>query len=253
MAIFSHAAKIQMTENILILGGTMEAADLAERLVVDGHTVTTSLAGRTLTPKQLPGKIRAGGFGGAGGLATYLAAEKITILIDATHPFAQQISANAVEAAHHAGVSSYALRRPAWQAQPGDRWQSAETIEAAVDAVPDGATVFLALGSQHIGAFAVRPDCDFITRMVDQPTDPLTFSAKLILGRPSNDPAQEAKIFADNGVNCIVCRNSGGKGGYAKIIAARDLVLPVIMIDRPLHNSIAAFETIDELISALKL
>lgn len=231
----------------------MEAAELAERLTADGHAVTTSLAGRTLKPKQLPGKIRSGGFGGARGLATYLTEEKITRLIDATHPFAEQISANAAIAAKQTGIPFSALRRPAWRAYEDDRWQMVKSLEAAVDAVPDAATAFLALGSQHIGAFAVRPDCDFITRMVDQPTEPLTFSAKLILGRPSNDPAQEARIFADNGVTCLVCRNSGGKGGYAKIIAARDLVLPVIMIDRPQLGSTVGYETVDELVTNFKL
>ena len=182
-----------------------------------------------------------------------MAAEKITKLIDATHPFAQQISANAVDATQQADVPFYTLRRPAWQAEPGDRWQCVETLEAAVDAVPDGATAFLALGSQHIGAFAVRPDCDFITRMVDQPAEPPPFSAKIVLGRPSHDPNEEAKIFAANEVTCIVCRNSGGKGGYAKIIAARDLILPVIMIDRPLLDSSPSFDTVSQLLTALRL
>lgn len=251
MAKFWRAVKNQMAENILILGGTKEAALLAERLMAGGHDVTTSLAGRTKSPKPLPGKTRIGGFGGVKGLAIYLATEKITKLIDATHPFAEVISANATEAARQTGVLCYALRRPAWQPQPGDRWQIVETLEAAVDAVPDGATAFLALGSQHIGTFSVRPDCDFVIRMVNQPDEPLSFPARIVFGLPGKDPSVETTLFVDNKITCLVCRNSGGTAGYAKIIAARNLILPVIMIDRPKRPATETYETVDALFTAL--
>jgi precorrin-6A/cobalt-precorrin-6A reductase len=220
-------------EKILILGGTKEAVALAAALVAAGHDVTTSLAGRTKEPVPLAGKLRIGGFGGAAGLATWLSENDITRLIDATHPFAKTISANAVLAADLAGVKLEIRTRKPWQQMPGDRWTMVSTLEQAAAILPPNATVLLALGKQYLSAFETRPDCHFIIRMVDPPEFPLPFARhQLLIGKPSSDWKEEAALLASHKVETIVCRNSGGDGAYAKIVAAREMGLPVVMIER---------------------
>lgn len=220
-------------QKILILGGTAEARTLAAELVAQGHAVTTSLAGRTVDPILPEGAVRIGGFGGADGLAAYLRDEGFERMIDATHPFARRISENAIKAAAISGVPLEQRLRPRWQKLPGDRWRSVTSLDAAADALSSGSTVFLALGRQYLDAFVSRSDCRFIIRMVDPPETPLAFPDHLlVLGKPSSDPNREADLFTAHGVTHLVCRNSGGPAGYAKIIAARKLALPVIMIER---------------------
>lgn len=240
-------------DSVLILGGTADAADLAGRLAARGSMrVVTSLAGRTHDPRTPAGELRIGGFGGAGGLAEYLRAEGFDMLIDATHPFAGTISANARLAAGKAGIRLLSLQRPPWRAGPGDRWTGVPSLEAARDAIPQRSRVFLALGSQHIGAFAARNDVHFILRMVDTPVElPSFMSFDLVGGKPSADPQEEIRLLRGFSVDHIVCRNSGGTGAYAKILAARALELPVIMIERPHLVSDNAFETVDALMAAI--
>lgn len=228
-----RAEREDAPQKILILGGTAEARLLAERLVAEGHHVTTSLAGRTVDPILPAGAVRIGGFGGAEGLAVYLKTESFDRMIDATHPFARRISENAIKAAAISGVPLEQRLRPRWQKQPGDRWRSVATLEAAAEALPSGATVFLALGRQYLDAFVGRDDCRFVIRMVDAPETPLTLADyTLVLGKPASDPDREADIMTAHGVTHLVCRNSGGPAGYAKILAARRLALPVVMLER---------------------
>ena len=218
---------------ILILGGTREAAELARRLVEEGHDVTTSLAGRTREPLPMAGKTRTGGFGGAHGLATYMREHGFTRLIDATHPFARQISANAREAARLTGIAFEAIERPAWPKRDGDLWIEVSSLDEASCAIPAGARILLALGSQHIAAFASRGDVHFIVRMVDQPPAPPPLpDHELLIGMPSPDWQEEAQLFREKAITHVVCRNSGGTGAYAKIEAARRLGLPVIIVGR---------------------
>jgi precorrin-6A/cobalt-precorrin-6A reductase len=224
---------------ILILGGTSEAVTLAEVLVAEGHDVTTSLAGRTKEPKTIAGKVRIGGFGtnsknGATGLADYLKIGGFTHLIDATHPFATTISANAEEAARLSGVPLEVHTRSPWAKHRDDNWIEVPGLEAARDAIPSGANVLLALGSQHIAAFGKRLDVHFLVRMIDPPAAPLGLkNCQLIIKRPSDDWREEMALLKDNAITHLVCRNSGGQGAYAKIEAARALGLPVIIIGRP--------------------
>lgn len=219
---------------ILILGGTAEAAQLAQDLHDQGHEITTSLAGRTHEPAPLPGNIRIGGFGGPQGLADWLTTNEIDLLIDATHPFAGKISANARAAADIAAIPIEVRQRPPWVRQAEDHWIEVENLSAAVQVLEAGSTAFLALGSQHIAQFAQRTDVRFIVRMVDPPTEPLPLSHHhIILGKPSMDWKEEASLFKQTDVSVIVSRNSGGTGAYAKIEAARHLSLPVVMIGRP--------------------
>lgn len=219
---------------MLILGGTAEATALAKRLIASGDVaVVTSLAGRTINPVLPPGEVRIGGFGGADGLAAYIRENGVTRLVDATHPFARRISENALKAAAETGIVLEHVVRPGWESQRGDRWQEVSSLEAAAQALPAGATVFLALGRQYLDAFVARNDCRFVIRMVDAPAEPLAFADyALFLGKPSADPAREAELFAAHGITHLVCRNSGGASGYGKIVAAREMGLPVVMVER---------------------
>ncbi|WP_420410207.1 cobalt-precorrin-6A reductase [Hoeflea sp.] len=222
-------------ETVLILGGTREAADLARQLVADrpDARIITSLAGRTREPAPLEGEVRTGGFGGAPGLARFIEYQGVTQLIDATHPFARQISANAAEAARLTGVPFEVRTRNPWTKRPGDRWTDVKTLEEARDAIPSGARVLLALGSQHIRLFSSREDVHFVVRMIDRPEEPLSLpDHSLVLGRPGDSAAVETMLLLAYSVTHIVCRNSGGKAAYAKIEAARQLGLPVIMVER---------------------
>ncbi len=220
-----------MAEKILILGGTAEAADLAAGLVAQGNNVTSSLAGRTREPLPLAGKVRTGGFGGAKGLAQYLRENAFDRLIDATHPFAKQISANAREAAALTGIAFEQRTRAPWPRLPEDNWICVETLEAARDAIPANARVLLALGSQHIARFATRSNVHFLVRMVDPPQAPLALpSHELVIGLPSADPIVEAELFRRFAITHLVSRNSGGTRAYAKIEAARQMKLPVIIL-----------------------
>ncbi len=222
------------TETVLILGGTKEAAALASELVA-AHPhlrVITSLAGRTKEPKPVAGEVRIGGFGGAQGLAHYLRREHITRLIDATHPFALQISANAKRATELTGIPLETRTRPPWRKQPGDNWLEVASLEEARDAIPSGARVLLALGSQHIAIFASRADVHFIVRMVDPPEEPLALpDHELVIGLPG-DVAAETALLRRHGVTHVVCRNSGGDGAYAKVEAARGMEVAILMITR---------------------
>lgn len=239
---------------ILILGGTKEAANIATLLVERGLNVTTSLAGRTREPSPLMGNVRVGSFGGAQGLSTYLKQNRITLLLDMTHPFAVNMSLNAQQAAELAGVKLIAWQRPAWQRTTHDNWQSVRSIEQAVTAIPANARVLLALGSQYIAPFAKRPDVHFLVRMVDPPTTPLALTDfDLHLGKPGS-VEQEFALLSAHKITHIICRNSGGQAAYTKIAAARLLNLPVIMIEQsPSATNVTSFDTLLEKIFAFLL
>jgi precorrin-6A/cobalt-precorrin-6A reductase len=227
-----------MAERILILGGTGEARELAAALADDGLVdPVTALAGRTAEPAPVAGAVRTGGFGGADGLAAHLREEGYAALVDATHPFARQISAHAAAAARVAGVPRLALLRPGWRPEPGDRWIEVADEDAAAAALgglglPAGGCVFLALGRQRVTAFASLPDRRFVLRTVD-PVEPPWPGCRVITGRGPFDAAAEQVLLAAEGVAALVCRNSGGASGRAKLDAARGLGLPVVMIRRP--------------------
>lgn len=225
-------ARLVGNKRILILGGIREAADLAAMLAGRGHFVMTSLAGRTKEPLPVSGDIRIGGFGGATGLSAFIKAEKFDVLIDATHPFARLISANASIAAQTTGCHFISYTRPVWQKQQGDHWIDVASLEEAKTAIPVNSRVLLALGSQHIDGFSSRQDVHFIIRMVDLPQAPLLFeNFSLIIGKPGGVIA-ETQLLKEMQISHILCRNSGGVGAYAKIEAARNLLLPVIIINR---------------------
>lgn len=223
-----------MSDRILILGGTNEAAEIADRLTAAGHTVITSLAGRTQSPRLPAGKTRVGGFGGADKMAGWIARHDIDKVIDATHPFALQISSNAQIACTQAGILLEVYTRKPWQKHPLDDWIEVASLAEAATAIPTDARAFLALGSQHLEPFKTRDDVDFIVRMVDRPQNPPILPRHTLeIGSPSRDWHQERKLLQNHNITHVVCRNSGGSRSYAKIIAARALEIPVIIIKMP--------------------
>ncbi len=219
-------------KTILILGGTAEAAALAAHLSDKGLQVVTSLAGRTREPAPLKGKTRTGGFGGPEGLASYIRDNGVALLVDMTHPFATQISANARKAAELSGIKLIAWQRPAWSKLEGDNWLEVDNLAAAVPAIPSGARVLLALGSQHIAPFAARDDVHFLVRMVDTPANLLSLSDHELLIAKPGPVEEEFALLSARKITHIVCRNSGGKASYTKIAAARLLALQVIIVKR---------------------
>ena len=241
---------LPMFENILILGGTREASMIASELVDRGHRVVTSLAGRTRSPKPLKGETRIGGFGGTEGLSEFLRKNEITLLVDATHPYATRISEAASTACEENRVRRLQFLRPPWSPVAGDNWQFVATGEEASKTLPQNSVCFLAVGSQHLSPFVTRDDVRFILRTVDSPEEPLEFeNHELITGLPSNSARDEQSILERHGVTHIVCRNSGGTGAYAKLSAARELSIPVIMISRPAPPEGKTFKKVEELLA----
>jgi len=219
---------------LLILGGTAEAAELAARLAGDDRLETvTSLAGLTRMPTANAGRVRRGGFGGPDGLAAFLKEERYDALIDATHPFASRIAAHAAEAAEMAGVPRAKLLRPAFERDPADRFIPVPNMPAAAAALPQGARVFLAAGRREIAAFAGRPDLWCLVRMIEPPAPGEAMPrGELILGRPPADPEAEIALLRKHQIGWIVSKDSGGQAA-AKIVAARRLGLPVVLVERP--------------------
>ena len=218
----------------LILGGTAEARALAKRLVGEGWFVTSSLAGRVSNPKLPVGNVRIGGFGGPAGLTRWLISDATEVIIDATHPYAEQISESAAEAARATGIPLVALHRPAWEKQPGDNWIEVSSMQEAADVVADRFySPFLTIGRQQLAPFADDSNGRYLIRCVEQPTPPLPKNRKIILSRGPYDVAAERKLMRDYAVDCVVTKNSGGAATYAKIEAARDLKKPVVIVQRP--------------------
>jgi precorrin-6A/cobalt-precorrin-6A reductase len=239
---------------ILILGGTTEARQLAGRLATQtGLTVALSLAGRTAEPAAQPVPVRIGGFGGAQGLADYLRDENIDALVDATHPYAATISANAATAAAQAGVALVTLRRPAWTPVAGDRWVEVGHMADAVQAL--GAAprrVFLALGRKEIAPFEAAPQHRYLVRSVDPVDPPLAVPhAVYVTARGPFPEAGERALLQEHSIEIIVAKNSGGAATYGKIAASRALSLPVVMLRRPAPPDVAAVETVDEAVDWL--
>lgn len=213
-----------------MLGGTGEARRLAGALLARGVPVTTSLAGAVARPRLPPGQVRIGGFGGPAGLASWLRDHAVTTLVDATHPFAARISANAAAAAADSGCPLLALRRPGWIEQPGDRWTRVPDAPAAAALLARSPRVFLSTGRGDLPAFA-DVDAWFLLRAVDPPPPPLPARHALVLGRGPFALADELTLLAEHRIDVLVTRDSGGDD--AKLVAARERSLPVILVERP--------------------
>ncbi|POX50136.1 cobalt-precorrin-6A reductase [Streptomyces sp. Ru71] len=223
------------TPHILILGGTTEARRLAAALAErPGVRVTTSLAGRVSRPGAVDGEVRVGGFGGVEGLAAWLGEQRVTALVDATHPFAAGITANAAEAAALTGVPLTVLRRPGWQPVPGDRWHPVDSLDAAARALPPlGRRVFLTTGRLGLAAFAHLTDTHFVMRSVEPPEPPLPPRLDVLLARGPFTVADETALLREHRIDVLVTKDSGGEATAAKLTAARELGLPVVVVRRP--------------------
>jgi len=239
-----------MTHRILILGGTTEARQLAGKLADRAdRAVTLSLAGRTESPVAQGVPVRTGGFGGADGMAAYLRETHTDLLIDATHPYAARISANAAQAARKAGVPILALRRPGWEPLDGDRWVLVDSVADAVRAlglVPR--RVFLALGRQEVAAFGAAPQHHYLIRSVD-PVEPRLAvpDAEYLLARGPFREADERALLKEYRIDVVVSKNSGGGATYGKIAAARALGIEVVMVRRPALPDVPSAETVEAL------
>lgn len=219
---------------VLVLGGTSEASALA-RALVDRPDVeaTLSLAGRTCAPAVSPLPTRIGGFGGVAGLAAYLRAQGVDALIDATHPFAARISANAVAAARQTLAPLAVLSRPPWRPGPGDRWLEVANVEAAARALGEAPRrVFLTVGRLQTGVFRAAPQHWYLVRAIDAPDD-LPPQALVLRARPPFALAEETTLMRAHRIDVLVSKNAGGEAARAKLDAARALGLPVVMIARP--------------------
>ncbi|MBB4689337.1 cobalt-precorrin-6A reductase [Amycolatopsis jiangsuensis] len=219
---------------VLILGGTAEARTLAAQLFERGVTVVSSLAGRVARPRLPVGEVRVGGFGGVEGLTAWLREHSVRAVVDATHPFAERIGANAVRATRVANVPLLRLARPGWQPVEGDRWQWAADIGEAAAMLPSlGTRVFLTSGRQGLAAFAALDALWFLIRCVDPPDSPLPRHHEVLLARGPYEVAGERALMTEHGIDVLVTKDSGGTMTAAKLTAARELGLPVVVVRRP--------------------
>ena len=224
-------------KKLLILGGTGDAVRLSAQAAALNLVVISSLAGRTEQSRTADDdgsatQIRVGGFGGVNGLVTYLQQKNIDLVIDATHPFAQQISGNAVAAAAICSLPHLLLQRPAWEAVAGDRWLSVQNHAEAANLLPGLAQrIFLTIGRQELSSYAHLSDLWFLMRSIDPPPAPVPPGEIILAKGPFTLPA-EKNLLLKHQIELIVSKNSGGAATYAKIETARELGLPVVMIER---------------------
>lgn len=217
---------------VLLLAGTAEARALSHRLAaMEGIELVASLAGVTRAPAALGGTIRTGGFGGPEGLKRWLAAERIGAAIDATHPFAARMQANAAEACRAAGVPLLRLSRPEWRPLPGHPWHDVDTLSDAVAKLPPGAVAFVAAGRSAAEAL-LRDDVRFVLRALEPPAA-LRPNLKVLLAPPGRTAEAESALFRAEGVTHLISKNAGGAAGWPKLEAAAALDIDVLMIRRP--------------------
>ncbi|MFD7812995.1 cobalt-precorrin-6A reductase [Streptomyces sp. NPDC059785] len=222
--------------HVLILGGTTEARRLAEILAAEAPhlRVTTSLAGRVAAPRLPPGEVRTGGFGGAGGLAGWLRAERVDALVDATHPFARTIGFHAAEAAATTHVPLLAVRRPGWVPGRGDVWHDAASPAQAAALLPAlGRRVFLTTGRTGLADFAELDGLWFLVRSVDAPEPPHPRHMEVLLARGPFALDGERELLRRHRIDVLVTKDSGGEATAPKLTAAREAAVPVVMIRRP--------------------
>jgi precorrin-6A/cobalt-precorrin-6A reductase len=241
-----------LTMRLLILGGTTEASSLVRRIA--GRTdlePVLSFAGRTQSPVAPPIPFRIGGFGGVAGLEAYLAEHGTRAVIDATHPFAAQMSRNAAAACGRMGIPLAVFTRPAWRRQDGDRWTSVAGMAEAPAALGGRPRrVFLTIGGLQLAAFADAPQHHYIVRTIDPPDAVrLLPSHRLILARGPFTVADEIALMRDEQVNALVTKNSGGSATEAKLTAARALGIEMIVVERPAAGAVPEYDTLDGILA----
>lgn len=220
---------------MLVLGGSTEGFEVAELFVGRGFEVITSFAGRTETRRTPVGFWRVGHFGGVTGLAAYLAVENIALVVDATHPYAASIKQNAAQACFEVGAPIIHVSRPAWRPEDGDDWRLAPTLEAAASLVPrTEGPCFLTVGRMKLAHFAKRHDVSFVIRTVEPPEPPFDHPKSVIVNdRGPFTLEAERALFEEHRFGSLVTANSGGSGAAAKLVAAREHGVPVVIVDRP--------------------
>lgn len=224
-----------MRPTLLVLGGTTEATSLAQALHDGGYNAIFSYAGRVAHPKPQPLPTRIGGYGGVDGLVDYLRAHQITHVVDATHPFAAQMSRNAVAACAKVGVKLMALSRPEWSAVQGDQWTHVADMAAAIAALDRGpCRVMLAIGKLHLAGFALHQQHHYLLRLIDAPDAALPFdNCDVVVAQGPFGFADDLALMGAHKIDLLVSKNAGGTAARAKIDVARELSIEVIMIDRP--------------------
>ncbi|MER7489840.1 cobalt-precorrin-6A reductase [Streptomyces sp. NPDC126497] len=243
-----------MSLHVLVLGGTAEARALAAELSArPGVRVTTSLAGRVSRPGAVAGEVRVGGFGGAEGLADWLRGRRVDAVVDATHPFARAITANAARAAAATGLPLVVLRRPGWQPGPGDDWHPVPSLDAAAELLPRlGRRVLLTTGRLGLAAFAHLTDLRFVVRSVEPPEPPTPPHTHVLLARGPFTVAGETALLREHRVDVLVTKDSGGAATAAKLTAARALALPVVVVRRPpLPDGVTAVDDVPAVLRRL--
>ncbi len=239
-----------MPHKILVLGGTRDARAICDALHDLGHGVTLSLAGVTENPETVKCKVRVGGFGGAEGLRNYLQRENISVLIDATHPFAAQISANAAKAVEHLAITHLRLTRPAWAKPKGAIWIKAKSYEESARLLPPNARVFLAIGRKELAPFLSREDISGILRMIELPAQIIPGRWILVRARPPTSVEPELELMKHHRITYLVSKNAGGPASH-KLDAAAQLGIPAIMIARPAKRGGKVFGSVGEVIHEL--
>ncbi len=230
---------------ILVLGGTAEARALAAALVAEGREVMSSLAGRVSRPALPPGRVRVGGFGGVDGLVRFLAVEQVDRVVDATHPFAARISANAAIAAARTGTALVRLERPGWRGHPGAAgftWVA--DLMAAREAADEARRPFLTTGRQSLDAFLPWADREVLVRVVDPPDLPLPDRWTVIRARGPYDYAAEHRLLVEHRVDTLLTKDSGGDHTAAKLAAATDLGVRVVVVERPPRPDVPTVTTV---------
>jgi len=232
---------------IVILGGTAEARQLASILVADGVDVVSSLAGRVRRPNLPPGRVRIGGFGGVDGLAEYLRRQPVAALVDATHPFAATISENAVQAASRTGTPLIRLERPGWTDHPrASSWIWVRDAAAARAVADSARRPFLTTGRQSLTEFCSWADRDVLVRLVDPPAKPVPERWTVIMSRGPYSYSDERQILSEYAIDVLLSKDSGGAHTVAKLDAAGDLGIPVVIIARPDHPPVRVLSTVAE-------
>lgn len=232
---------------LLLLAGTFEARQVARGLAERGVVAIASLAGETRTPEALAIPTRIGGFGGREEFEAFLDREGITAILDATHPFAAKISHRTAQVARDRGLPYCQLLRSAWQPEPGDDWRHVVDEAEAASLFPSGSRVFLATGRKSLDRFAQLSDCDVTLRVVDPQPGPFPLpKGRYLVARPPYRLEDERALLAELKVDFVVTKNAGGTRSYAKLLAARELGIPVLMIDRPPLPDAPKVATVDE-------
>jgi precorrin-6A/cobalt-precorrin-6A reductase len=220
---------------LLLLAGSGEAREIAAALAqMPGVEAIASLAGATRTPAKLALPTISGGFGGDEGFRAWLRDNRIGAVLDATHPFAAHITHRTARICREEGIAYCHFLRPAWQAEAGDNWHMINDESEAAQHIAPASTVFLATGRQTLNRFANLAESTLICRQIDRAKEDFPFpNGRFLVGRPPFSTDDELALFAKLKIDWLIVKNAGGEASKTKLIAARQLGIPVVMIARP--------------------